>query len=165
MSMASVPGSINQGTPFPREPFVFPSSGNVGLPYIATLTLPGLTIGLPIWLFSTPFFSNAPSVSNVNPPSEECQPHVDPFPSSPVASYSFSSSCLVKSLLLLTRRLRRRRIIRRRRKISKGENNQLLLGELRPLRSLPPQLASQNTLAGFVRVTTFFVISLAFPRY
>jgi hypothetical protein len=62
--MASVLGSTNQGTPFPREPFVFPSFGNVGPPYITTLSLPGLTIGLHVWLFSTPVFPNAPSVLN-----------------------------------------------------------------------------------------------------
>jgi hypothetical protein len=72
----------------------------------------------------------------------------------------------VKALFLLTRRLRRRRKRRtRRRKISKGENNQLLLGELRLLRSILPQIARQNSLVGFVRVTIFFVISLEFPRY
>jgi hypothetical protein len=46
--MASVPGTTNEGTPFPGIPFVSPSVGHVGPPYIATLTLPGLTIGLPV---------------------------------------------------------------------------------------------------------------------
>jgi hypothetical protein len=60
--MVSILGSTNQGTPFPREPFVLPSFGNVGMPYIATLTLPGITIGLPVCLLSTPVFPNVPSV-------------------------------------------------------------------------------------------------------
>jgi hypothetical protein len=51
--MALVPRMTNEGTPSPREPFVFPSYGNIGPPHIATLSLPGLTIGLPVWLFST----------------------------------------------------------------------------------------------------------------
>jgi hypothetical protein len=51
--MASVPGTTNEGTPFLGEPFVFPSYRNIGPPHIATLSLPGLTIGLPVWLFST----------------------------------------------------------------------------------------------------------------
>ena len=83
--MASIPGTTNEGTPFPREPFVFPSFGNIGLPYIVTLSLPGFTIGLPVWFFSTPIISNAPSVLNAHPP------HVDPSPSLPIASSSLSS--------------------------------------------------------------------------
>jgi hypothetical protein len=51
--MASVPGMTNEGTPTPGEPFVFPSYGNIGPPHITTLSLPGLTIGFPVWLFST----------------------------------------------------------------------------------------------------------------
>jgi len=92
VSMASVPGSTNQGTHFPRKPFVFPSFGNVGPPYIENLSLPRLTIGLPMWLFSTPVFPNASSVSNANPPSGEFKPPIDSLPSSHVASSSFSSS-------------------------------------------------------------------------
>jgi hypothetical protein len=90
--MASVPGTTNEGTPFPGEPFVFPSFGNVGPPYIATLSLPGFTIGLPVWFFSTLVIPNAPSASYAIPPPQEHQPHVDPFPSSPVGSSSLSSS-------------------------------------------------------------------------
>jgi hypothetical protein len=103
--MSLIPGTLNEGTPFPEEPFIFPSIRHVGPPYISTLILLGLTIGLPMWFFSTPPFpnvsivSNAPSVSNAHPPSQECpqecSPHIDPFPSSPIASSSFysSSSC------------------------------------------------------------------------
>jgi hypothetical protein len=76
--MVSVPGTTNGETPALGEPFVFPSYGNVGPPYIATLSLPGLTIGLPVWLFSTPVISNAASVSDVSTPPTH-QPHVEPF--------------------------------------------------------------------------------------
>jgi hypothetical protein len=88
--MASVPGMTNEGTPFSREPFVFPSYGNIGPPYIATLSLPGLTIGLLVWLFSTLVISNA-GVSDVSTPPTH-QPHVDLSPSSPVRSPSISPS-------------------------------------------------------------------------
>jgi heme O synthase-like polyprenyltransferase len=71
--------------------------------------------------------------------------------------------------MLVTRRLRRRRKGRtRRRKISKGEINQpliIMLGVLMILTSLPTHITSQNSLAGFVRVTTFLRISLVFPRF
>jgi hypothetical protein len=87
--MASVPGMTNEGTPFPEVPFVFPSYGNVGAPYIATLSLPGLTIGLPIWLFSTSVILNVGASYVSTPPT--CQPHVDLSPSlSHQVSFHFS---------------------------------------------------------------------------
>jgi hypothetical protein len=89
--MASVPGMTNEGTPAPGEPFIFPSYGNIGPPHIATLSLPGLTIGLLVWLFSTQVISNAASASVVSTSPQEHQPHVDPSPSSPVRSSSPSS--------------------------------------------------------------------------
>jgi hypothetical protein len=89
--MASVPKMTNEGTPAPGEPFVFPSYGNIGPPHIATLSLPGLTIGLPVWLFSTQVIPNAVSALVVSTSPQEHQPHVDPSPSSPVRSSSPSS--------------------------------------------------------------------------
>ena len=50
----------NQGNRPDGNPSPFPPFGNVGAPYMATLSLPGLTVGLPVWLFST---SVVPSVS------------------------------------------------------------------------------------------------------
>jgi hypothetical protein len=41
--MASDPGSTNGETPSSREPYTFPSFGNFGPPYVATLSLSGLT--------------------------------------------------------------------------------------------------------------------------
>jgi hypothetical protein len=64
--MASFPGTTNEGTPFLGEPFVFPSYGNVGPPQIATLSLIGLIIGLPIWFFSTQLILNAANASVVS---------------------------------------------------------------------------------------------------
>jgi hypothetical protein len=184
--MASVPRMTNEGTPFPGEPFVFPSYGNIGPPYIATLSLPGLTIGLPVWLFSTQVIPNAASASVVSTSPQEHQPHVDPSPSSPVRSSSpsslarsssISSSSPSESSEASNRWIRRRRKKKlRRRKISKGpnfqplpdmlENNQLLiivLGVLMMPRS-PKQTVSPSTLAGFVRVAIFLRISLVYPR-
>jgi hypothetical protein len=89
--MASVPEMTNEGTSAPGEPFVFPSYGNIGPPHIATLSLPGLTIGFPMWLFSTQVIPNAVSASVVSTSLQEHQPHVDPSPSSLVRSSSPSS--------------------------------------------------------------------------
>jgi hypothetical protein len=95
--MASNPGSTNGGTPSYGEPYTFPSFGNFGPPYVATLSLPGLTIGLPVWLFPTPVISNPPNVSvapntlDVNTPPTH-QPHVEFSPSLPIKSPSISPS-------------------------------------------------------------------------
>jgi hypothetical protein len=55
------------------------------------LSLPGLTFGLPIWLFSTQVIPNAVSASVTSTSPQEHQPHVDPSPSSPIRSSSPSS--------------------------------------------------------------------------
>jgi hypothetical protein len=93
--MVSIPGTTNEGTPIPGEPFVFPSYGNIGPPHIATLSLLGPTIGLPVWLFSTQVIPNEACDSVVSTSPQEHQPHVDPSPSSPyplARSSSISSS-------------------------------------------------------------------------
>jgi hypothetical protein len=98
--MASVPETTNEGTPFPGELFVFPSYGNIGPPHISTLSLPFLTIGLPVWLFSTQVIPNAVSASVVRTFPQENQPHVDASPSSPVISsspYSLARSSFISS--------------------------------------------------------------------
>jgi hypothetical protein len=96
--MASVPGMTNEGTPSPGEPFVFPSYGNIGPPHITTLSLPGLTIGLPVWLFSTQIIPNAVGALVMSTSPQEHQPHVDPSPSSPVRSSSPSSLAMSPSI-------------------------------------------------------------------
>jgi hypothetical protein len=173
--MALVPGTPNEGTPFLGEPFIFPSIGNVGPPYIATLSLPRLTIGLPMWLFSTPVFPNVPIVSNAPSVSMHTLPLKNVlknvhlmlilFLLHPLHILLFLLLHLVKASLLVTRRLRRRRKRRtRRRKISKRSSNQLLLIRMETSRNLSPKLANPNSLAGFARVITFSRISLVFPR-
>jgi hypothetical protein len=96
--MASVPGMTNEGTPAPWEPFFFPSYGNIGPPHIATLSLPGLTIGLPVWLFSTQVIPNAVSASVTTTSPQEHQTHFDHSPSSLVRSPSPSSFVMSPSV-------------------------------------------------------------------
>ena len=50
--------STNQGVPLGGNPSPFSSWGDVGAPHMATLSLPGLTIGFPVWLFSTSVIQN-----------------------------------------------------------------------------------------------------------
>ena len=95
--MASPSRTTNKETPLPSMSFVFPSYGDVGPPIMATLSLPGLTIGLPIWLFSSLVIPCTPIASDPNPSSQENQPHVDPSAYSPNASSPISPSSLVES--------------------------------------------------------------------
>jgi hypothetical protein len=95
--MESNPGSTNGGTPSPGEPYTFPSFRNFGPPYVATLSLLGLTIGLPVWLFPTPVIPNPPNVSDApntldvgTPPTH--QPHIEFSSSSPIKSPSIYPS-------------------------------------------------------------------------
>ena len=92
--MATFPESTSQGFPSDCNPSPFPSFGNVGAPYMATLSLPGLTLGLPVWLFST---SLVPAVSPTNPSVPPPEKHhvdskVDLSPSMPTSTSSSSTS-------------------------------------------------------------------------
>ena len=89
-------GTTNQKTPSQGESFVIPSFGNLGPPLISTLSLPGLTIGLHVWLFSNLVIPSAPIISNPNSPLQENQHHVDISPSSIDVSSPISPSSLVK---------------------------------------------------------------------
>jgi hypothetical protein len=96
--MASVPEMTNEGTSSPGEPFVFPSYGNIGPPHITTLSLPGLTIRLSVWLFSTQVILNEVSALVISTSPQEHQPHVDPSLSLPVRSSSPSSLAMSPSV-------------------------------------------------------------------
>ena len=95
--MGSPSRNTNQETHLPSMSFVFPPYGDVSPPVMAILSLPILTIGLPIWLFSSPVIPCTPVASNPNPSSQEHQPHVDPSPSSPDVSSPISTSSPVES--------------------------------------------------------------------
>src|SRR5271168_1081045 len=90
--METFPGFTNLSSPPDGNPSHFPPLGNVGAPYMATLSLPGLTVGLPVWLFST---SLVPTVSaNASPVSPPAQHHVEPKVGlSPSTPTSTSPSC------------------------------------------------------------------------
>ena len=59
LDMANIPVETNQGALPKGDPCAFPSFGNVGTPLMATLNIPGLNVGLPVWLWSTPNIPNA----------------------------------------------------------------------------------------------------------
>ena len=90
--MATFPGFTNPSSPPDGNPGYFPPLGNVGAPYMATLSLPGLTVRLPVWLFSTSLVPAVSAASPSVPPPE--QHHVDPkVDLSPSTPTSMSSSC------------------------------------------------------------------------
>ena len=80
----------NQGIPSDGNLGPFPTFGNVGAPYMETLSLPGLTVGFPVWLFSTSVDPNVPPYVQPSPPPEKhhVDSKVDLSPSSPVSSSS-----------------------------------------------------------------------------
>lgn len=67
-----IPKGTNQGTPIHGYPYAFPCFGDIGPPLMATLNIPGFTVGLPVWLFTNPVVPNAPDASQV---STLCQEH------------------------------------------------------------------------------------------
>ena len=64
--MANPPLNINQEIPMLGTPCTIPLIGNVGVPLMATLNLLGLTLGILVWLFSTPTVLNDPDASQVS---------------------------------------------------------------------------------------------------
>ena len=92
--MANFLEFTNPGIPFDGNPGNFPPFGNVGAPYMATLSLPGLTIGLHVWLFSTSLVPTISTSGQSVPPPEQhhVDSKVDLSPSSPVSVSSSSTS-------------------------------------------------------------------------
>ena len=89
--MTTTPESTDQGIPFDGNPSPFPPFRNIGAPYVATLSHLGLTIGLPVWLFSTSLVQNfLISLQSSTPPPRQNQPliypKVDPLPPSSIVS-------------------------------------------------------------------------------
>jgi hypothetical protein len=63
--MDKVPNDTNQGTPSQGNSCDFPF-GNVGVPLMATLYIPGLNVGLPVWLGTIPNVSNVLDTSQLS---------------------------------------------------------------------------------------------------
>ena len=63
--METFPESTSQGNLSDGNPIPFHSIGNISAPYMVMLSLLGLTIGLPVWLFSTSVVPGIPKVLEV----------------------------------------------------------------------------------------------------
>ena len=92
--MATFPEFTNPRIPSDENPGHFPPFGNVGAPYMATLCFRVLTVGLPVWLFSTSLVPNVLITGQSVPPPEQhhVDSKVDLSPSSPVPTSSSSTS-------------------------------------------------------------------------
>ena len=142
---------------FTEHIFCFPPYGDFGPPLMARLSLPGLTIGLPISLFSSLVIPCTPVTFDPNTSSQEHQSHVDPSPSSPDVSSPILPLRLLKLVVLLFRwiiRIRKGRL-RRGKTNKKPSVNQSLLPVRRVLIYTPQDRVSPNSLVGFARVITF----------
>ena len=97
--MASTPLNTNQEIPMLGTPCTIPLMGNVGVPLMATLNLPRFTLGLPVWLFSSPTILNAPSASQVRSLYQGNQNIASP---SPVVDSPTPSTSCVNVMILVT---------------------------------------------------------------
>ena len=91
--MANFLEFTNQGIPSDGNLGPFPPFGNVGAPYMATLSLPGLTVGFLVWLFSTSVVPNVSATVQSVPLLEQhhVDSKVDLSPSLPIFASSSST--------------------------------------------------------------------------
>jgi hypothetical protein len=77
--MDKVLDDTNQGTPLQGDSFAFPFFENVGVPLMATLYIPGLNVGLSVWLGT---FPNVPNDIDASQTRTLCHGHNVDVPSS-----------------------------------------------------------------------------------
>ncbi|CAA3018918.1 retrotransposon, unclassified [Olea europaea subsp. europaea] len=131
--MATFPGFTNPSSPPDGNPGYFPPLGNVGALYMATLSLPGLIVGLLVWLFSSSLVPTVSAVSSSVPPPEQrhVDPQVDLSPSMPTST-STSSTSLGESLDSSTRVAKKKKKKTKKAKSAKGEVKSLVIATSTP---------------------------------
>ena len=155
--------------------FVSPPCGSVGPPFMATLILPRLTIGLIVWLFSNPIIPNSPFLLDHFPSPNEHQPHVNPSRYSlNVELTSLSSSSLVEKTNL-SKQVGKKKT---KRKANKKNTKKKVIAPTSNLHvGIPPATGhhagsidvpvfgscTPKSLVDFVRVINFSRIVLVFP--
>ena len=131
--METAPESTSQGNPYDGNPGPIPSFGNIGAPYMETLSLPIFTIAFIVWLFSTPMVPNVETSSQLgSPPLEQHQPcvdpKVDPLYSSPIVYSSLSSSSSGENIDFINQEAKKKnKMMTMKKKISRGATKQPLL--------------------------------------
>ena len=131
--MATFSEFTNQGIPSDGNPGPFPPFGNVGAPYMAMLSLPGLTVGLLVWLFSTSVVPNvSATVQSVPLPEQHhVDSKVDLSPSSPVSASS-SSTSPSESLDLSNQVAKKKKKKTKKKKSDKGEASSAVIVPKKP---------------------------------
>jgi hypothetical protein len=107
--MDKVLEDTNQGTPSQGDSCAFPFFGNVGAPLMATLNIPGLNVGLPVWLWTTLNVLNSLDASQISTLCHGHQIDVDPLPSSLVKSTPPPSPSSGESLATSNQKSKRNR--------------------------------------------------------
>jgi hypothetical protein len=128
--MAKVLEDTNQGTPSQGDSCAFPFFGNVGAPLMATLNIPGLNVGLPVWLWTT---LNVPNALDASQISTLCHGHhmdVDPLPSASTKSTPSPSPSSGESLATSNQKSKRNR--KRKSKKKKSPTSASHVGDLSP---------------------------------
>jgi hypothetical protein len=85
-SIAKVIEYTNQETPSQGDSCTFPFFGNVGAPYMATLIIPRLNVGLPVCFWTNMNVLNALDASQISTLCQGNYMDVDPLPSTSVNS-------------------------------------------------------------------------------
>ena len=132
---------------------------------MATLSLPGLTIGFPVWLFSTSLVQNVViSPQSSTPPTGQNQPIVDPkvdaLPSSSAVSSSPSSSSLGESIGTSNQVAKKKK----KKQIQQRGNQATIALNANLMRNRSLSLRNIDIHANFVQETIFFEIALIFLR-
>jgi hypothetical protein len=95
--MDKFPDDTNQGTPSQGDSCVFPFFGNVGVPLMAILYIPGLNVGLPVWLGAIPNVLNSLDDSQLRNLSHGYQVDVPSSSKSSLPPSPASGECTITS--------------------------------------------------------------------
>ena len=107
--MASIHVGTNQENPMQNDSCDFLFAGNVGVPLMATLSLPGFTLGLLVWLLSTLNILNDPDASQASTLYQGNQKNVSPSPVETSTPPSTSSNEISNTSNLQSKRIKRRK--------------------------------------------------------
>jgi hypothetical protein len=113
----------NQGTPSQGDSCAFPFFGNIGAPLMATLNIPGLTVGLLVWLWTTLNVPNALEASQISTLCQGNQIDVDPLPSSSVKYTPPPSASSSESLATSNQKSKRNRKRKNKKKKQRQREN------------------------------------------
>ena len=134
--MATFPEFTNQGIFCKGNPGPFPDFGNVGAPYMATLSLPGLTVGFPVWFFSTSMVSSILPIVQPSPPPEQHHVDYEVYLSASSPIYLSSSSNSPGEILDSSNQVAKKK----KKKSNKGEASSMAVAPKKPSIDKPSNL-------------------------